>query len=56
MRTSLSAVRSRVDRLALKIVRAQLQDVGPAVARDAPKVVCVYGNELAHRPELFAPR
>jgi hypothetical protein len=49
MRASLSGVRSRVDRLALKIVPAQA--AGCASCRgqeDAPKVVCVYGDEVPH--------
>jgi hypothetical protein len=47
MRGSLSGVRSRVDRLALKIVPTQA--AGCASCRgqeDTPKVVCVYGDEV----------
>jgi hypothetical protein len=50
MRGSLSGVRSRVDRLALKLVPAQA--VGCASCRgqeDTPKMVCFYGNE---RPDI----
>jgi hypothetical protein len=47
MRGSLSSVRSRVDRLALKLVPPQ--SAGCAGCRgqeDTPKVVCIYGDEL----------
>jgi hypothetical protein len=46
MRGSLTGVRSRVDRLALKLVPAPA--AGCASCRgqeDTPKVVCVYGDE-----------
>ena len=51
MRGSLSGVRSRVDRLALKLVPAQA--AGCASCRgqeDTPKVVCVYGDDVPNVP------
>ena len=51
MRGSLSGVRSRVDRLALKLVPAQA--AGCAACRgqeDTPRVVCVYGDEVPNIP------
>jgi hypothetical protein len=51
MRGSLSGVRSRVDRLALKLVPTQ--SAGCASCRgleDTPRVACVYGNEVPNIP------
>ena len=51
MRGSLSGVRSRVDRLALKLVTPQT--AGCASCRgqeDTPRVVCVYGDEVPDIP------
>ena len=53
MRGSLSGVRSRVDRLALKLV--PLQAAGCASCRgqeDTPKVVVFYGAEAPESPEV----
>jgi NAD-dependent SIR2 family protein deacetylase len=51
MRGSLSGVRSRVDRLALKL--GPLQAAGCASCRgqeDTPRVLCVYGDEIPDIP------
>jgi hypothetical protein len=51
VRRSLTSVRSRVDRLALKLVPTQA--AGCASCRgqeDTPKVVCFYGDEVPDIP------
>jgi hypothetical protein len=51
MRESLSGVRSRVDRLALKLVPLQAAGCASCGGReDTPKVVCVYGEEVPEIP------
>jgi hypothetical protein len=51
MRGSLSGVRSRVDRLALKLVPAQAAGCSSCRGReDTPKVVCFYGDEVPNIP------
>ena len=51
MRGSLSGVRSRVDRLALKLVPAQSAGCSSCRGQeDTPRVVCVYGDEVPDIP------
>jgi hypothetical protein len=50
MRASLSGVRSRVDRLALKLVSPQTAGCDSCRGReDTPTVLCFYGDE---RPDI----
>ena len=51
MRGSLSSVRSRVDRLALKLVPAQAEGCASCRGQeDTPRVVCIYGDEVPDIP------
>jgi hypothetical protein len=51
MRGSLSGVRSRVDRLALKLVPAQAAGcVACRGQEDTPRVICVYGDDTPNVP------
>jgi hypothetical protein len=50
MRGSLSGVRSRVDRLALKLVPQSAGCPSCRGVEDSPKVVCVYGEEIPNIP------
>jgi hypothetical protein len=51
MRGSLSGVRSRVDRLALKLVPAQAAGCACRGLEDTPRVVCAYGDEVPNVPK-----
>ena len=51
MRGSLSGVRSRLDRLALKLVTPQPAGCSSCRGQeDTPRVVCVYGDEVPEVP------
>jgi hypothetical protein len=51
MRGSLSGVRSRVDRLALKLAPVQVGCPSCRNQEDTTRVCCIYGNEKPKMPE-----
>ena len=55
MRGSLSGVRSRVDRLALKLVTPQTGCASCRGQDDTTRVCCIYGNEKPTIPQTRCP-